>query len=113
MDSAEYSAQYRWTEVQRKILDISVNMARISQWIEDGSYQQKKKLVKIFMDQNEEFLNWLATQNISEDFKPTLERFTKEFNKIKNQKIIKKNRLEWAEKALTWANILQHRAKLA
>lgn len=40
-----------------------------------------------------------------------LNKFAKDFWLIKVELI--KEDLEWAEKALTWANILLHRAKLA
>ncbi len=65
------------------------------------------------MSQTDNYLNDLYHQNISKGFKPTLERFTKEFKDLKNLNINKENQRCWAERALTWANILQHRAKLA
>lgn len=95
-----------------QILNIAVNMARISQWVFD-SYDSKKELIQRFMSQTDNYLNDLYHQSISEGFKPTLERFTKEFKDLKNLNINKENKRYWAERALTWANILQHRAKLA
>lgn len=95
-----------------QVLNISVNLSRISQWVFE-SYELKKQLINKFLDQTESYLNDLVNQNISEEFKPTLDRFTAEFKKLKKQTINEENKLLWAEKALTWANILQHRAKLA
>ncbi|MBI4079255.1 MAG: hypothetical protein HY429_03075 [Candidatus Levybacteria bacterium] len=91
------------------LLDISVNLARVSDWILS---EKKQKLVDRFLEGTEQFLKSLQHAHVSIRFKPTLERFSKEFEKLlkdRNQK----DREEWAERALTWANILQHRAKLA
>lgn len=110
--SMDQGKSYRWTYIQRTILDISVNMARVSKWVAE-SYEPHKKLIGIFMDQSERFLNELFTLKISKEFKPTLDIFKKEFDHLKRQTITDENKLHWAEKALTWANILQHRAKLA
>lgn len=98
--------------LDKQVLNISVNMARIAYWTAD-SLDTKKQLIAKFMDQTTGFVVDLNHQNISKNFIPTLLRFKKEFAKLKSEKITEKNRLAWAEKALTWANILQHRAKLA
>lgn len=98
--------------LDKQILNISVNMARLSEWIAD-SYIGHKSLVDIFINQTENYLVDLSDQNISESFKPTLIRFQIEFEKLRAEIENEKNKLYWAEKALTWANILQHRAKLA
>lgn len=95
-----------------QVLNISVNLSRISQWVFE-SYQSKKQLINKFLDQTESYLNDLVNQNTSEEFKPTLDRFIVEFEKLKKQTINEENKLFWAERVLTWANILQHRAKLA
>lgn len=87
-------------------------MARLSDWIVD-SYIKHKPLVDIFIKQTENYLNDLSNQSISDSFKPTLERFQMEFKKLKSDVEDEKVKLYWAERALTWANILQHRAKLA
>lgn len=98
--------------VDKQILNISVNMARLSEWIVDSNTHYKP-LIDIFIGQTESYLTDLSDQNISEGFKPTLARFQIEFEKFKNEVENRKNQLYWAERALTWANILQHRAKLA
>lgn len=95
-----------------QILNISVNMARLSEWIAD-SYYNHKSLADIFIKQTENYLKDLSDQNISESFKPTLVRFQTEFGKLKNEIENQKKKIYWAEIALTWANILQHRAKTA
>jgi len=95
-----------------QVLNISVNVARLSQWVFEG-YEKRTELIDKFMVQTENYLNDLNSQNISEEFKPTLNRFKKEFDDLKIKLMDQENKLYWAEKALTWANILQHRAKLA
>lgn len=74
-------------------------------------YEEREELINKFLKQTENFLNDLDTQKISEEFKPTLERLKKEFAILKRS-VNKQDKRHWAEKALTWANILQHRAKL-
>lgn len=98
--------------IEIQIMNLAMNMARVSEWVADSS-KDKSELVKKFIKETEGFLYELSTQNISKDFKPTLVGFSREFDKLKAQNITNKNRLEWSERALTWANILQSRAKLA
>lgn len=98
--------------LDKQILNISVNMARLSEWIAD-SYTSHRSLISIFIKQTESYLNDLSDQNVSESFKSTLLRFQMEFEKLRAEVENEKNKLYWAERALTWANILQHRAKLA
>lgn len=110
--SDKHSFHQKDLPLDLQILNISVNLARISGWVFDD-YGNKRILIEKFMDQTGSFIKDLSNQNISEKFKPTLSRFIKEFNNLKSQVITEKNKLYWAERALTWANILQHRAKLA
>ncbi|MDD5416223.1 MAG: hypothetical protein PHE48_04445 [Candidatus Daviesbacteria bacterium] len=98
--------------LDKQILNVSVNMARLSEWIAD-SYISHKSLIDIFIKQTENYLDDLSDQNISEDFKPTLIKFQADFKKFRNEVKNEKEKLYWAERILTWANILQHRAKLA
>lgn len=94
-----------------KILDISVNLARVSDWIFSEN-PSKQKRVDQFLQETKTFLVDLSKRRVSPRFEPTLIQFKKEFEELlKNRNRIRKN--EWAERALTWANILQHRAKLA
>lgn len=95
-----------------QILNIATNMGRVGGWVAD-SYKSKASLIARFMDETEDFVNELDNKNVSSRFIPTLIRFKKEFTALKSEKVNEKNKLAWAEKALTWANILQHRSKLA
>lgn len=94
-----------------RILDISVNLARVSDWILSES-KRRQVLVDQFLIETKNFLKDLSKENVSSRFLPTLELFKLEFEKLvkdRNQK----DKEEWAERALTWANILQHRSGLA
>lgn len=94
-----------------KILDISVNLARVSDWMLFDS-PSKKNLINQFLEETKTFVTSLSTSTVSSHFQPTLARFKTEFERLlKDRNQINKD--EWAERALTWANILQHRAKLA
>ena len=96
---------------EQLVLDISVNLARVSDWILDPQ-EIKQKRVDQFLQQTESYLNDLSKNDISDHFKPTLDRFRAEFENLLMTRD-SGNTYDWAERALTWANILQHRAKLA
>lgn len=96
---------------QDRILDIAVNLTRVGNWVAD-SYEQKQQLIKFFLDQTEEYLAEVRRSAVSKDFKPVLDKFTSELEMLRAQEI-QKDKDWWAERALTWANILTHRAKLA
>lgn len=92
-----------------KVLDISVNLARVSDWIFS---ETKNSRVDQFLTETKEYLSSMNSKDVSDKFRPTLISFKKEFEKLLKEKdSIGKE--EWAEKALTWANILQHRASIA
>ncbi len=91
------------------VMDISVNLARVSDWIFSDN---KRHRVDQFLVETEQFVADLSKENISNRFKPTFKQFKKEFKKLMNDRLTE-DKEEWAERALTWANILQHRAKLA
>lgn len=94
-----------------RILDISVNLARVSDWILSDS-PSKKNLIDRFLEETKTFVISLSTTTVSSRFQPTFTQFKTEFKGLlKDRNQLKKE--EWAERALTWANILQHRAKLA
>lgn len=97
--------------VQKQILNISVNMARMGELVlKHGT--SRGRLIERFLDQTDSYLTELFNVNTSEKFKHTLIKFNKEFKKLKKIRIGEKNKLLWAEKAITWADILQIRSKL-
>ena len=87
-------------------LNIAVNMGRLARFASEG----KNNRVGQFLDETEQYLKELEASSPKDKFKPTLEFFKKKFEYLKNNKTIDET---WAEEALTWANILTHRAKLA
>lgn len=93
------------------VLDISVNLARVSDWCFSES-SSKRARVDQFLEETREFVDQLSMSRLSERFEPTFSAFQKEFTSLLAEKD-SADKEEWAEKALTWANILQHRAKLA
>lgn len=95
--------------INLQILNISVNMSRISKWL----FEDRIDLTNRFIEQTESYLNDLKVSPIQKRFKPTLERFSKDFFTLKKEQINDDNKRYWVERSLTWANILQHRAKLA
>lgn len=111
MNGIDHSISQIDLPLNLQILNISVNLSRLSQWVYEG-YEKRTELINRFMKQTENYLDDLDKQKISEDFKPTLERVKGEFSDLKKTIHNQDSRL-WAEKALTWANILTHRAKLA
>lgn len=91
---------------QELALNIAVNMGRVSRWATEGRIHR----VRQFIEETEDYLEQLENTPKNPRFHATLEAFKKEFTRLKNN--IQLNE-RWAEDALTWANILTHRAKLA
>lgn len=102
----------KYPDLYIRMMDISLNLARVGNWTADN-YDGKKALILRFLVQTEQYLEELLNLPVSSEVKPTLERFTKVFHELRNESIENSNKYDWAERALTWANILQHRAKLA
>lgn len=102
----------KYSENYIRMMDISVNLARVGNWAADN-YDGRKNLIIKFLAQTEEYLKEVKQRSLPDDVKQTLLRFDKHFQQLKNEAVHPKNIYDWAEKALTWANILQHRAKLA
>lgn len=94
-----------------QILNISSNLTRIGEWV-SGDYKAKLPLIDKFISQTTEYLSDLKDQTISKDLKKTIDLFSVHFQNLKDEKIDDESKLRWAEKSLTWANILQHKSKL-
>ncbi len=97
--------------LKMQILNISVNMARMGELVLKFG-NGKSELIKKFLDQTQSYLDDLNPQAMSEHFRPTLTKFNSEFNKLKDERVSDANKDLWAEKAITWADILQIRSKL-
>ncbi len=88
------------------VLNIAVNLGRLSRFSSEGRVER----IKQFLNDTQYYLDELQKVEVSVKFTPTLDRFKKDLIKLKNLDF---TTYEWAEDTLTWANILQHRAKLA
>jgi len=91
---------------QDLILNIAVNLGRLSRWASEG----KKARIQQFLEETEWYLKQLENVPKSSRFQQTFISFKQNFENLKNNVRLDD---EWAEDALTWANILTHRAKLA
>jgi hypothetical protein len=87
-------------------LNIAVNMGRLSRFSMEG----KKQRIGQFLDDTEKYLLELEQSTKKERFLPTFLAFKDQFSMLKQD--IRCDDI-WAETALTWANILAHRAKLS
>ena len=97
---------------RERIMDISLNLARVGNWTAD-SYDDKKNLIARLISQTDGYIKEVSQKNLNKDLTDVFEKFKKEFNNLKSEKVKDSNKHWWAERALTWANILQHRAKPA
>lgn len=90
---------------QELTLNIAVNLGRLARWVAEG----KTMRVQQFIDETDDYIRLLENTSMSGRFKITFKTFKKTFEQLK------KNKLDdvWAEEALTWSNILTHRAKFA
>jgi len=91
---------------QEITLNIAVNLGRLARWVGEG----KTRRVAQFMTETDEYLKLLESLEKSVKFEKTLKAFSKSFSRLK---VNYQYDQIWAEEALTWSNILAHRAKLA
>lgn len=89
---------------QEIVLDIAVNLGRLSRWASEGNTER----VEQFLSQTDSFTQQLEKTSFKKQFQSTFIGFKKTFDQLKKRPID----IDWAEDALTWANILTHRAKL-
>ena len=88
------------------VLNIATNLERLCRFSTEG----KTERVDQFLKQTDDYFRTLKKMPVNKNFRPTLVRFEKEMEVLKSGD---KTSYQWAEKALTWANILTHHAKLA
>ena len=91
---------------QQLVLNIAVNLGRLSRWAQEGKITRMHQ----FLADTENYLEQLEQTPTSGQFVTTLRLFKQQFSELKKNTNYND---EWAETALTWANILTHRAKLA
>lgn len=88
------------------VLNIAVNLGRLSRWASEGKVDR----IGQFIEDTESYIGELEKIERSKKFEKTFNLFKISFEKLKKNKRFD---YDWAEEALTWANILSHRAKLA
>lgn len=87
-------------------LNIAVNLDRVSRFASEG----REKMVRQFLADTENYIVQLEKTPKSSRFDETFKRFQEEFRSLKVAPNLDST---WADQALTWSNILTHRAKLA
>lgn len=99
-------------EARATILDIAMNLNRMGNWAADD-YNLKKERIKTFLKNTNQYLQSLKKTKFPAAFKATFSDFEKEYFQLEGQeKNGLKDPLEWAEKMMTWGNILTHRVSL-
>lgn len=94
------------------ILDIAMNLNRIGNWAADD-FWAKRKRITTFLHQTSMYIDEIDVKSFNKSFKRTFLRFLKEYRKLEQlSKNVPQDELTWAEKMMTWGNILTHRAKL-
>lgn len=95
-----------------KILDVAMNLNRVGNWAADG-YKAKQKRIVLFLNQTTQYLNLLDTSNLPQPLKTSLSKFQQEYSQLKKEGLNgPKDPVAWAERMMTWGNILTHRAQL-
>ena len=87
-------------------LNIAVNLGRLGRWAMEG----RQGRIRQFLAETDDFMRQLEAAPKLARFLKTFESFKREFDVLKDTQSFDET---WAETALTWANILTHRAKLA
>lgn len=94
------------------VLDIAMNLNRIGNWAADDC-QAKQKRINLFLKQTTQYINSLQLSLFSPPFKKTFMKFQREYKNLKKEwEDGLKESLFWAEKMMTWGNILTHRSRL-
>jgi ATP:corrinoid adenosyltransferase len=87
-------------------LNIAVNLGRLARWVGEG----KTTRVQQFLNETNDYVGQLEKADRDERFEKTFESFKKSFSELRQNS---DHDDAWAEQALTWSNILAHRAKFA
>lgn len=99
-------------DYKSKILDIAMNLNRIGNWAADD-FVGKRKRINFFLDQTNKYVTSVDISQLPRKFKKTFSNFLKGYSLlIGDIKSNPKDSLIWAEKMMTWGNILTHRSKL-
>ncbi|KKQ34299.1 MAG: hypothetical protein US51_C0044G0005 [Microgenomates group bacterium GW2011_GWA2_37_6] len=99
-------------DTKSKILDIAMNLNRVGNFAADG-YAIKQKRIKMFLDQTSDYISSVSQDDLPTSLKGTYLNFLNQYKNLEQEgRIGPKDELLWAEKMMTWGNILTHRASL-
>lgn len=87
-------------------LNIAVNLGRVARWVGEGKFARVGQFIK----ETDDYLRELDRTGRGEKFEKTYITFKLFYEKFKQNQVYDD---VWAEEALTWSNILTHRAKFA
>ncbi len=94
------------------ILDIAMNLNRIGNWAADD-YVGKKDRIITFLSNTSGYLEDINKETFPSSFEGILSKFTGEYKTLEEEGFNgPKDTMLWAEKMMTWGNILTHRSKL-
>jgi dihydroxyacetone kinase-like predicted kinase len=93
-------------EAGELILNIAVNLGRLSRW----AIENRRSRIEQFLSQTEDYIKELEVAPKSPRFLSTYQWFRTDFERLRQNVRMDE---DWAESMLTWANILTHRASLA
>jgi len=94
------------------VLDIAMNLNRVGNWAADGFVEKKERIVT-FLENNSSYLKELEKKTLPDKFKKTYSTFISEYKVLEKEGFSQpKDSMDWAEKMMTWGNILTHRANL-
>lgn len=91
---------------QEATLNIAVNLGRLSRFASEGKIAR----VQTFLNDTDQYIDVLTRTEKSNQFLPTYNQFIPIYNELRTMNTYD---YDWADTALTWASILEHRAKLA
>jgi len=99
-------------DTNAKILDIAMNLNRIGNWAADD-YDAKRGRIKTFLGNTTTYIQSLDISAFPTSFAETFRDFTKDYSSLEKEGLNHpKDPIYWAEKMMTWGNILTHRSKL-
>lgn len=99
-------------ELRTRILDIAMNLNRIGNWAADDFYGKKKR-IEAFLNQTNHYVSSVNSLSFSQPFQKTLKKFLSEYKELEREgRKGPQDQLFWAEKLMTWGNILTHRSRL-
>ena len=99
-------------DTKTTILDIAMNLNRVGNWAADD-YDAKKERIRTFLGNTSQYIQTLDQAKLPHSFANAFERFKKEYLVLERAGLKgPKDPIKWAEKMMTWGNILTHRSKL-